>query len=287
MAPPNEAHFREKPRKSSRSAPGQRVICITAAQRAGTTALQYALKDAGVVNFGEVFHNEPLEESIGSFLSFARTHDLRITDVSTRSATAAVAERYLDWLRETAAPRDLLIDVKLNSWFALSPWWQYSRSEPVFLNRLKNARAVIIFIWRENLADQLLSQFIAREVGVWHNLTPAKIAGRTFNAPIEWLKGLARQVVDAEIDMLNHLRDYPAKVMVRYEDLFDHGFLSAAFCASFTKVAGIALSADTPVAIRQTAIQKPDTIENYEEVISAIRPLAENRLRGGKMGPGS
>ena len=286
MALSNEAHFREKPRKSSRSALGQRVICITAAQRAGTTALQYALKDAGVVNFGEVFHNEPLEESIGSFLNFARTHDLRITDVSMRSATAAVAERYLDWLRETAAPRDLLIDVKLNSWFALSPWWQYSRSEPVYLNRLKNARAVIIFIWRENLADQLLSQFIAREVGVWHNLTPAKIAGRTFKAPIEWLKGLARQVVDAEIDMLNHLRDYPTKIVVRYEDLFDHGFLSAGFCASFAKVAGIALSADTPVAIRQTAIQKPDTIENYEEVISAIRPLAENRLRG-KMDPGN
>jgi hypothetical protein len=276
----NDPHPKDKPHKHLRAAAGQRVICITAAPRAGTTALQYALKAAGIVNFGEIFHNDPLPDSIGSFLSFALRQDLRITDMSTRPAAAAIAERYLDWLREIAAPNHLLVDVKLNSWLALCPWWQYPCSEPVFLSRLKKGRAVIVFIWRENLVDQLLSQFIAREIGIWHNLTPANVAGRTFKAPVDRLKELATQVVCAEIEMLDHLRDYPAKVIMRYEDLFENGFLSKTFRASFTKVAGIALSANTPIAIRQTSSPKRDIIENYEEVASAIRPLAEKRQLG-------
>ena len=168
----NDPYPKDTPHKRLKSAAGQRVICITAAQRAGTTALQFALQAAGIVNFGEVFHDEPLKGSMGSFLSFARKQDLRITDTSTRAAAAAIAERYLGWLRETAAPGHFLIDVKLNSWLAINPWWQYSRSEPVFLGRLKRERAVILFIWRENLADQLLSQFIAREVGIWQQSHP-------------------------------------------------------------------------------------------------------------------
>lgn len=276
----NDPYPKDTPHKRLKSAAGQRVICITAAQRAGTTALQFALQAAGIVNFGEVFHDEPLKGSMGSFLSFARKQDLRITDTSTRAAAAAIAERYLGWLRETAAPGHFLIDVKLNSWLAINPWWQYSRSEPVFLSRLKRERAVILFIWRENLADQLLSQFIAREVGIWHNLTPATVAGRTFKAPISRLKQLATQVVHAENDMLHHLRDYPAKVILRYEDLFANEHLSGTFRASFTKATGIALPADTPVTIRQNSTPKRDMIENYEEVISVIRPLAETRKRG-------
>jgi hypothetical protein len=275
----NDPQPADKPRNRLAQTVEQRLICITAAQRAGTTALQFALKAAGIVNFGEIFHNQPLKDSIGSFLDFARAQELRLTETSTRMGAAAIAQRYLDWLREKAAPRDLLIDVKLNSWFALSPWSQYSRSEPVFLSRLKRERAIIVFIWRENLADQLLSQFIARELGIWHNLTPATVGGRTFMAPTSRLKQLARQVVDAEDDMICHLREYPAKVIMRYEDLFENAFLSEAFRGSFAGVSGIWLAADTPVAIRQTSSSKRDMIENYEEVISAIRPLAERRQR--------
>ena len=64
----------------------------------------------------------------------------------------------------------------------------------------------------------MLSRFIARELGIWHNLTAEKVAGRTLKAPIEWLKKVAALIIRAEVDMLDHLCDYPGKVVIRYED---------------------------------------------------------------------
>lgn len=267
-------------RRSIRRVAGQRLICITAAQRAGTTALQHALKAAGVTNFGEVFHPEPLKEARGTFLSFAQQNDLRLSDTITSSGTAGIAERYLSWLRDAAAPAHLLIDVKLNSWFALSPWWQYSQSEPLFLASLKRERAVMIFIWRENLAEQVLSQFIAVELGIWHNLTPERSAGRTLKAPVDRMKRLATLVARSEIDMLNHLQSYSTKVVIRYEDLFQDGVLSEKFRRAFIPVAGINLPENAAIGLRRNSLSKKKIVENYEEIVAAIRPISESRRQG-------
>ena len=109
--------------------------------------------------------------------------------------------------------------MKLNSWSVLSSWWRYPHHEPFFLHHLEaEGRAPSVFIWRENLGEQVLSRFIARELGIWHNLTAEKVAGRTLKAPIEWLKKVAALIIRAEVDMLDHLCDYPGKVVIRYED---------------------------------------------------------------------
>src|SRR5262249_29389593 len=155
-----------------------------------------------------------------------KENDIRITDTLTRSGTRAIAQRYLAWLRGLAGPNHFLIDVKFNSWNVLNSWWHYVQNEPVFLSHLKRERAVIALIWRENLIDQLLSQFIAIEFDIWHNLTPETVGGRTCRVPAAWLKRMGKAIVRAEIDMLEHLRDYPAKVVMRYEDLFKDGCLS-------------------------------------------------------------
>ena len=72
------------------------------------------------MNFGEVFHTHPLKDSVGTFLRFAEDHNIRLSETITRAGTATIAERYLNWLREQAAPRHVLIDVKLiPGWFCL------------------------------------------------------------------------------------------------------------------------------------------------------------------------
>jgi hypothetical protein len=233
----------------------------------------------GFVTLGEVFHNEPLKDAAGTFLAFAKERDIRLTDTSTRAGAAAIADRYLSWLRGMAVPKHLVIDVKLNSWSVLTSWWRYPSSEPFFLSRLKREQAVFIFVWRENLPDQLLSRFIAREFGIWHNLTAARVAGRTLEAPVGRLKELAALVVRAEVDMLDHLRDYPARVIMRYEDLFQNGVLSKQFKSAFRKVAGIALPDECSAGIRQNSVAKRDIIQNYDEVRTALASLVEHRRR--------
>ncbi len=273
--------FDESDTSSSRETIGrldhqQRLVCVTAAPRTGTTALERILGAGNVMNFGEVFHTHPLKDAPGKFLRFAEDHKLRLSEMTTRSGTAGIAERYLRWLREQAAPRHVLIDVKLNSWFVLSPWWRYPHHEPFFLEYLKRNRAVFVFIWREDLADQLLSRFIARELGIWHNLTPEKVAGRTLRAPIDWLRNVADLIVRAEAEMLGHLSDYSAKIVIRYEDLFENGILTGRFRSALRRIAGIDLPNGNS-AIAPNSASKRELIENYDEVVTAMRPLTEER----------
>lgn len=254
----------------------QRLICIIAAQRAGTTALQFAIKSAGVVNFGEVFHPRPLNAA-GKFLHFAQEQDIRLTEIATREGSAAIAERYLTWLAHQAAPADFLIDVKLNSWSILSPWWQYPQQQPFFLRQLKRRQAVFLFIWREALGDQVLSQFIANELGIWHHLTDEKVAGRTLRAPVEKLRDLAATISQAEAGMLDHLQGYPHKIVIRYEDLFQNGVVAKRFRSDFRKITGTDLSRDGYQGVRPSSAEKRAIVENYDAVLESIRPLAELR----------
>ena len=254
----------------------QRIVCVTAAPRTGTTALERALMAGNVMNFSEVFHTHPHKDAPGTFLRFAEDHNIRLSETRTGSGAATIAERYLNWLREQAAPRHVLIDVKLNSWSVLSPWWRYPHHEPFFMHHLKRNGAVFVFIWREDLGDQMLSRFIARELGIWHNLTAEKVAGRTLRVPIEWLKKVAGLIVGAETDMLDHLSDYQAKVIIRYEDLFQDGILTERFRNALRRIAGIDLPPGI-CALGQNSACKRDIIENYDEVVAAMSRLVEDR----------
>jgi hypothetical protein len=158
----------------------------------------------------------------------------------------------------------------------LSQWWRYPHHEPFFLYHLKRNGAAFVFIWREDLGDQVLSRFIARELGIWHNLTAEKVASRTLRAPVEWLKKVAELIARAETDMLDHLCDYPAKVVIRYEDLFENGILTERFRNALRRVAGLDLT-DGICPIAQNSASKRAIIENYDEVVAAMSSLIEDR----------
>jgi hypothetical protein len=76
--------------------------------------------------------------------------------------------------------------------------------------------------------------------------------------------------------MLDHLRDYPAKVVIRYEDLFENGILTERFRNAFRRITGINLPHGI-CAIAQNSARKRDIIENYDEVVAAMGPLTEGR----------
>lgn len=255
----------------------QNLICITAAQRAGTTALQFALESAGLKNFSEVFHPSPLNDGAGSFVRFARERNLRLCDTTTRAEVVKIADSYLDWIRELTAPRHVVIDIKLNSWSVLSSWWRYPHQEPFFLTHLKRRKAVLIFIWRENLADQLLSGFIANEFGIWHNLTVEKVAGRTLKAPLEQLKELAGWVTRAEVALLDYLRGYPRSIVMRYEDLFTPNDLSGIFRRRFAEVVDIDLPKRNLMPVQPNTATKRSIVTNCDEITSALAPFADWR----------
>jgi LPS sulfotransferase NodH len=257
----------------------QKIVCIVAAQRAGTTALQAAIAgDATVRNFGEIFQDTPPDETAPqrparSFQDFARMHDVRLADAMRKKYADDLAERYIAFLGEAAAGRHVLLDVKLNAWLALSPAWGYPNDEPLFLRHLKRHGAIFVFVWRENLAEQVLSVFISRKLGVWHNIDADKVGGRQFKAPLKWLKKEALLICQSEAAMLGHLSDYGDKIVIAYEDLFRDGRLGDGFRASFRDLSGIELR-PAPPGIRRNSVAKSEIVPNYEGAIMAIRKVA-------------
>ncbi|HEX4077734.1 MAG TPA: hypothetical protein VHX61_02515 [Rhizomicrobium sp.] len=254
-----------------------RIICITAAQRSGTTALQRALASSGEVeNCGEIFQDDPASRAgiaDMSFSAFARLYDIRLTEVMKSTGALDTATRYTQWLASKAAPKRPLIDVKLNAWLALAPAWKYPQEEPLFLRHLKRERTAFICIWREDLAEQILSMFISQKLGIWHNIDAEKVAGRRFDAPITRLKRTAGLLCRSELDMHEYLRSYPDKIIVRYEDMFADGGLSENFASALEALTGVK-SPRGRSAIRPNSVSKRDIIANYEEAAAAIRKIA-------------
>jgi hypothetical protein len=254
----------------------QRIICITAGQRAGTTALQRAIAHSGAArSYGEIFQAEPdgTTDNRRSFNAFARQNGIALADAMGTQGASSIARHYLDWLKQGAGSGHVLIDVKLNSWLALSPAWQYPHEEPYFSRWLKGEHAIFIFIWRQSLADQILSLFISRELGIWHNLTPERVGDRKLTAPIGKLERLASLMCRSEADMHEHLLDYRDKIVISYEELYRNGALADTFKASFHALTGIALSA-MPARIRPNDVDKRGIVTNYDEAAAAIESVA-------------
>ena len=76
--------------------------------------------------------------------------------------------------------------------------------------------------------------------------------------------------------MLDHLSDYQAKVIIRYEDLFQDGILTERFRNALRRIAGIDLPPGI-CALGQNSACKRDIIENYDEVVAAMSRLVEDR----------
>lgn len=259
---------------------GQQLICITAGQRAGTTALQRALGASGKVrNFGEIFQTRnPQGDPHGPFLKFIRANDIRLADAMTSTDVSSVATTFLRDLQTQAGDKHVLVDVKLNSWLALTPAWHYSHEEPFFLRFLKRNLATIIFVWRRNLAEQVLSAFISQELGIWHNIDADSVAGRTFDAPIARVRRAATMLCLAERDMHTQLAKYERKIVIAYEDLFADGELAPQFRDRFARVFGEDLNLAATPGIRRNSVPKSEIVTNYERAVNAVSAVV-NKYR--------
>jgi hypothetical protein len=264
----------------------QQIICIIAGQRAGTNALQRAIEESGAaINFGEIFHPQPVGMTGPSrmFKDFARNNNICVADMMDRKGTTDIAEKYVAWIKEGAQPKHALIDVKFNSWSVLSPAFRFALEEPFFLRYLKDReKALFIYIWRENLAEQVLSDLISNEIKIWHNLDADKVAGKNFEIPMQRAKWLARLICRAEADMREYLWNYENKIMIKYEDLFEDGVLTDKFKTQFKKLIDIDFPSGLLGYIRPNTANKREIATNYDEVVAAINDIAAKHRRLGK-----
>lgn len=245
------------------------LLCIVAGQRSGTTALQSALGASGQFeNLREIFHTGP-REGPGGFLDFARDQGLGLADFAIQPKAEAILDRYVDHLIALSAPKTPVIDVKFNSWPGLQPYWSYPHQEPLFMRILKRRGASFIFIRRLNLAEQVLSEQIARHAGIWHGLREDQAQDR-FEVDLGQIREQAALVLQAESLYWDFLRHHPRLGAFAYESLFEDEALAADVARFCFESVGRTQQFPLVSPIRKNAGRKGAQITNYAEAIAVV-----------------
>ena len=247
-------------------------LCIVAGQRAGTTALQDALGSTGkFFNFSEIFHTEP-PNMRGTFLEFCRMHDLRVADMATDTQTRKIALDYLAYLSTLAKPKLPLLDIKLNSWHVIKPFWSYVHQTPLFMSVLLKNGGFFLFIRRRDVVEQVLSEQIARSAEKWHGLEDGDIVGQIqINSGL--VAGQARLIRQSETFLLGCLRSSNRLIAIDYEDLYPDECVNPKLLRALETKFGISLPENLKPSIKRNAPEKRRVVANYEEVSQAITDI--------------
>ena len=249
-----------------------RYLCIVAGQRAGTTALQSALASTKkFCNFKEVFHTET-PESPGSFLQYARDKDLKVADMATYEQAIAVANQYLTHLRELAGTSLPLLDVKLNSWHIIKPFWSYVHERPLFMNALIKEGAIFLFIRRRDLLEQIVSEQIARSTGKWHGLENSDVAGQ-ISVNCANISAQARLIVQAETFLLGCLAPSNRLLAIDYEDLYPQGEVNPNLLRALEARFHIELPETLSPPIKKNVPDKRRVVANYDDAANAVNDI--------------
>jgi len=249
-----------------------RYLCIIAGQRAGTTALQAALGSTGrFFNFSEIFHTEPPNNQ-GTFMEFCRENDLRIVDMATETQTQKIAVDYLAYLRNIAKPKLPLLDIKLNSWHVIKPFWGYVHKMPFFMNLLLKDGALFLFIRRRDVVEQVLSEQIARSADKWHGLEDGDIVEQ-IQIKSALVANQARLIRQSETFLLGCLRSSSRLIAIDYEDLYPDGFVNPQLLRTLQDSLGVELPSTLKPSIRKNAPEKRRIVANYDEVSKAITDI--------------
>jgi hypothetical protein len=252
----------------------QQILCITAGQRSGTTALRSLIASSGrFQDLGEIFDTSIIDQP-ESFFGYCRARKLQFTDVMSGPDAEKLCHDYLAMLQHKAGSRNLLFDVKFNSWGEIRMPWTFMHQEPFFLTQLKWKRAKLLFIWRRDIVGQVLSDRISDHIAKWHNLEKSDVDA-PFELDVEKIRTRARLLCLSEKYFFHNLRTYPETLMLCYERLFDRaGLLEPQTRDKISVFLGEDLAVPKSSLYHKNRLEQSRTLTNYQQLASAISQVA-------------
>jgi hypothetical protein len=253
----------------------QHIVCLTAGQRSGTTALRSLMSETGrFADLGEIFDTAIIDEP-QSFFGYCKRNKVQYNDILSGPDAEALCKKYVGVLRELSPGRHVLFDVKFNSWGELRMPWTFMHQEPFFLRQLKWRSAKILFIWRRDLVSQILSDRISDAIGKWHNLTPED-ATKPIRLDAAKLAERAKLMCLSEKYFFNDLKSYSDALMLSYEALFDsEGRLAQDSQDRIARLVGETLAIPQSGLYRRSGLEKEKIVENYDEIVRAIQKVCD------------
>lgn len=258
-------------------------LCLVAGHRAGTTALRTALEGSGAfAGLGEIFQTGRPH----AFPDYALAQNLPLSALFSEAQAARMIDTYLDSLQAAAARRIPLIDVKLYAWAGLRLLWGHALDEPPLMRRLKARETRFLFIQRQDLAAQILSEHIARATRKWHGLTPED-APVPLSVPVETVLRQALAIIHSERLVWQQLADGGRVRATTYEALFDQGHLALPLQDWLTETFGLRPGPPLRPKIARNEVGAEAAVANHAEIAAAVAALSrrEHRLCLWQEGP--
>jgi hypothetical protein len=146
--------------------------------------------------------------------------------------------------------------------------------EPYFLAHLKYQDARLVFIWRQDIVAQVMSDRISDHLRKWHNMK-AEDVKEPFNLDVEKIGELTKLLCLSEHHFYNNLKAYPHALTFCYERLFNaNGALNANVRTELCRAMHENYVFRETGYYHKNKIEKARVVANYAEVASAIEEVA-------------
>ena len=134
-------------------------------------------------------------------------------------------------------------------------------------------------IIRRNLADQIISEHIARTTNVWHNLGEKDIENLDVTINVNLARNQARLILLTEKFIFSLLRHYKSSFFAYYEDIFETKKSYSGLIEFIQSEFNVDISEKIKFGIKKNKGDKRSLISNYDEIKTTIEEVV-NRNNG-------
>jgi len=241
------------------------VIC--AGQRSGTTALHHVFRKNGLFCPGEIFH--PTRRENDSFFEFLEVENISAEQQIQNPET--VWESYLEYLGKFADDRNIILDIKYNSWHHFNGAWQQPLNPPRLLKLLPPS-CWIIHIVRDDVFAQVMSGVIAQQRGKFHSRDETDLTDLEFSVNPKNFQSRVRLINQTKQCYLDWLQQRKNTVLLHYEGMFSDNKLTENAQKIIART-GIELS-DIETSLRKPKTDFTLMVKNYSELKEAYLQVA-------------
>ena len=247
---------------------GELKAVICAAQRSGTTAFHSVLRKNNVFCPGEIFH--PGRNQTDSFFYYLKNiRKLSYLDIVTNNTECWT--NYLSYLEELAGEKDMVLDIKYNSWHHFNSSWHQPVHPPRLLGLLPRT-TWIIHIIRRNIFAQVLSGEVAQKRGQFHNNTDEDLSSMKFAVDVERFSKKYELIEESTEKYCEWLEDRKNVMTFYYEDLFSDNCVTPEISSKLSEM-GIDLT-DIQTNLRKPKSDYSVMVTNYDELASLFAAVA-------------
>ncbi len=254
------------------------LLVTIATQRSGTKFLGAALNSGALLrSFGEPFKPPPPQSP---FPGFAAGWIAAHPGFAFRSADfAAMLNGFFDMLEARAAEegRSAHLDVMYNNLGAFSGIWSWPvrpRGESLLVSVMRARGAGVVHLVRDSLAECVASTIVAEHRG-YHRRT-ALVAGDhalRLRADLTAAEATMRAILNARHFVRRAFRAHGRYVELAYPNFIANDTLSPAALEGIAALLGLAGEQQAgllagPSALRPTAPDKADVIENWDDLVA-------------------